>query len=802
MEAASPDTAMARLSREYPLLWQELGETLSRLTPEEGAELTRLYEGLDCHDLPSVTVEAMLGYVRASRRARQELPYAAAVPEALYLDYVLPPRVNNEWLDGSRGWLLEILLPRVREKDILSAALEVNYWCAEAASYLPTDDRTIAPAGMYRRAQGRCGEESTLLVCALRAVGIPARQCYAPFWAHCDDNHAWVEFWAGDGWHYMGACEPEPQPDLGWFQSAASKAPLIRSRVPAPSREEGYRVVNTTANYGDTAVLTVLVTDGGQPVPGALVSFRLVNYSRLQTLHTSRTDETGRAAMEAGLGSLIVSTCLDGVLVERLIDLREERSVILRREDGFAPAETEQGCRWRLIPPREKIPAPPQEDTAHRRRERQGEALRRERMAGFYQGPDPWLTKARGNREEIQRFLSLPQYSREDKELLLRTLSEKDFCDCSCATLESYLEAALPYKDRHPPEIWQPQILAPRVEWEMLLPVRPALKALLRGAGLTSRQQVLDWMEGNLKKVAEFGLTDRRGNAAGYVRHGRCPESEWDILAVQICRSLGIPAALSPVTGKLKAGTEERLCRLTLVTEEPLNEEEHFSLSRWNGLDYVPIRLGRGLSGADSIALEPGAYSLITTRRQIDGSVDANARRFLLRKSRSLRLSREKEDIASRLISVPLPRFAMTALTENAPEVAGLTEGMPSLLVFLEPGKEPTEHLLQELLALARQPENRGFPFRFLLSREEALQNPTLRQILLAYPRSAAFLCEAAHRFPVQSAAGIGDSRLPLALALDKNQRITWGCANYNIRSAVTLLDILKLLDDRAEPRM
>jgi len=43
----------------------------------------------------------------------------------------------------------------------------------------------------------------------MRAVGIPARQVYTPRWAHTDDNHAWIEVWTGDRWHFMGACEPE-----------------------------------------------------------------------------------------------------------------------------------------------------------------------------------------------------------------------------------------------------------------------------------------------------------------------------------------------------------------------------------------------------------------------------------------------------------------------------------------------------------------------------------------------------------------------------------------------------------------
>ncbi len=70
---------------------------------------------------------------------------------------------------------------------------------------------------------GRCGEESTFLVAALRSVGIPARQVYTPRWAHTDDNHAWVEAWADGKWYFLGACEPEPVLNLGWFNAPASR---------------------------------------------------------------------------------------------------------------------------------------------------------------------------------------------------------------------------------------------------------------------------------------------------------------------------------------------------------------------------------------------------------------------------------------------------------------------------------------------------------------------------------------------------------------------------------------------------
>ena len=776
---------------ELPQVWDALTRCLAGLDAETARCLKTVYAGLSVHDLTALPPETFLAYVQASLDARRDLPYAGTLPEELFFQYVLPPRVNNEFLDGSRSWLYSQLAERVRDKSMTDAALEVNFWCYERATYLPTDDRTIAPLGMCRRTRGRCGEESTLLVSALRAVCIPARQCYAPYWAHCDDNHAWVEFWSDGRWHYMGACEPEPEPDAGWFTSAASRAMLVRSRVPDFRAEDGFTVVNSTGRYADTALLRVRVTSGGKPLPGEEVQFRLVNYSQLQTIHCAVTGSDGTACLETGLGCLIVSACLDGRLVERWVDVRETREVELRREDGFDPLTRERTECWELTPPRERIPAAPTENPAHEARLRRCEAVRAAYEAGFAPETYHWLCLARGNQAEIRRFLALPAYDLADKELLLSTLAEKDFADVTCETLESFLTAALPWKRQFSTERWRDELLAPRVEHEMLLPIRQELQALLAGANLTTGQDVLDWMDGHLRRAPDHGLANRRGSAPGYVRHGVCPAAEWDILAVQICRALGIPARLCPVTGRFLPPQKQAgptVC-LTLTTAEPeLREEEHFTLARWEGDDYRVLTLGNlTVSGSVRLSLQPGAYRLVTCRRQIDGTASALARRFLLTGDRTLELTLAPDRTAEKLRAVRLPAL------DGAPEALTAPSESGALLLFLQPGAEPTEHLLQELLELREPLDRGGWPIRLALSRREDLDNATLGRVLAALPQSAWYLCTSGSRFALQHAMGLGDSRLPLAAALDSRGRGLWAFANYNIRTAHTLVRILEM---------
>lgn len=169
--------------------------------------------------------------VRISLKAKAEMPWGSKVPEREWRHFVLPVRVNNENLDMSRRDFYEELKPRVSGLGMKDAILEVNHWCHEKVTYQPSDARTSSPLSAVSQAIGRCGEESTFTVAALRSVGIPARQVYTPRWAHTDDNHAWVEAWADGQWYFLGACEPEPLLNLAWFNAPASRGMMMHTNV-------------------------------------------------------------------------------------------------------------------------------------------------------------------------------------------------------------------------------------------------------------------------------------------------------------------------------------------------------------------------------------------------------------------------------------------------------------------------------------------------------------------------------------------------------------------------------------------
>ena len=180
------------------------------------------------------------------------------------------------------------LINRISGLSMKEAALEVNHWCHEKVTYRGADARTSSPLASVKYSFGRCGEESTLLVAALRTAGIPARQVYTPRWAHTDDNHAWVEVWVDGKWYFMGACEPSPELNMGWFALPSTRTMLVHTRAYGPyygtenviTHADRFTELNLISNYAPSKEIYVKVVDkNNKKVENAIVEFKLYNYA-------------------------------------------------------------------------------------------------------------------------------------------------------------------------------------------------------------------------------------------------------------------------------------------------------------------------------------------------------------------------------------------------------------------------------------------------------------------------------------------------------------------------------------------
>lgn len=182
-------------------------------------------------------------------RARQEVPVAAHVPQALFERFVLPYRQLDEPVDDWRQGFFEVLAPHAKGAASLREAAEAVYpkvWtdlrsspAVMGASNTNTTAVTFkancTPAIMAPVSQtlkvghASCTGSSILVANSLRAVGIPARVVGTPKWnIATGGNHNWVEMWTGegsaDGWHYFDAAPGDKlELDKGWFVPSNTK---------------------------------------------------------------------------------------------------------------------------------------------------------------------------------------------------------------------------------------------------------------------------------------------------------------------------------------------------------------------------------------------------------------------------------------------------------------------------------------------------------------------------------------------------------------------------------------------------
>ena len=443
-------------SRRDTLKYQNIFEDLNKmeLSVEQREALMFLYAYMPLADIADHPSEYFLENINCAFTARKEMPWGKDIPEREFRHFVVPIRVNNENLDNSRKIFYEELKNRVKGLSLYEAVLEVNHWCHEKVTYQPSDARTSSPLASVKTAYGRCGEESTFTVAALRSVGIPARQVYTPRWAHTDDNHAWVEAWVDGKWHFLGACEPEPVLDLAWFNAPASRGMLMHTKVfgryTGPEevmyRTPRYTEINVIDNYAPTARLDVSIKDTeDRPVENAKVEFKVYNYGEFYSVATKNTDKNGNTFLTAGKGDMVVWASKNGEYGYAKVSFGKDKhiDIKLRKQENKSYSKD-----FNIVPPIEgtNIPEVTNEQRIENdRRFAQEDSIRRAYEATFYTqekglefaekyklSPATDVAKiliaSRGNHDVITEFLSSlnTNEAKQGGIDLLQQISEKD----------------------------------------------------------------------------------------------------------------------------------------------------------------------------------------------------------------------------------------------------------------------------------------------------------------------------------------------------------------------------------------
>lgn len=617
----------------------------ANLSDKQSEALQFLYAYMPPADIASHSLDFFVQNVDIALKAKEEMPWGKKVPQREFLHFVLPPRVNNEHLDLARPVFYEALKDRIKGMSMAEAILEVNHWCHEKVTYRPSDARTSPPLSTLSQAIGRCGEESTFTVAALRAVGIPARQVYTPRWAHTDDNHAWVEAWADGTWHFLGACEPEPILDMAWFNAPAARGMLMATNV--IGRYDGLeeaiftspRVtrINVTDHYApiDTMRIRAVYPDGS-PAQNAQIRFGIYNYAEFYPVATKNADASGRASLTTGLGDVVVwATDGHAFGFEKVRADNKESTVVLQNPEVFA----NQIREFDIVPPQPSGSLPKATDEQRRindRRFQYEDSLRAAYEATFFRSQDSLplslasrldskmirqtknvLVLSRGNHKTIIQFLS----ALSEKDLpqgisLLTTLNEKDLRDIPADVLFDCINNAVPQTTNIPDELYLRYIVAPRVLWEPLSPTKAFFNRLIsdqqKKQFASAPLQLVKFVSDSISLLQSDDPIRLQSTPAGVWTQRAADYTSRSIFFVQAARACGIPARIEPVTGKTQFATIDKN-RQAVWFDVFTNDTDNDAVSSPKGLLLLSFK-------PTQYIIEPKYYHQFAIAKIVDGA--------------------------------------------------------------------------------------------------------------------------------------------------------------------------------------
>ena len=815
-----------------------IADTVSDVATREAVQFLLSY--LPLSDLAVYDPGDLYASVIAAMRSRNEMPWGNDISISDFLHFVLPPRVNNENPDDFRIICYDELSSRVEGMGAMEAALEINRWCQEKVSYQPADSRTSAPLATILSARGRCGEESTLAVSALRTVGIPARQVYTPRWAHTDDNHAWVEFQAEGNWHYLGACEPEPLPDRGWFTEPARRAMLVHTRAMGRffgnehivRRERLFTEINTLDRYAVTKELKVrVVDDAGKPVPDAEAGYMIYNYAEFYPLARLQCDKQGETTLITGRGTLLIWAD-DGYRTGFAVANPSDTFV----QVAISSDITEKTVRVDVSVPPVPVPLPgiPADLVDNNNLViRRGDSIRKAYISSWMSdlsvaelssatgitGADieKVLHTSMGNYREIASFISSAGKDAVKAMALLGEISAKDLRDTPAGVLSDNLLNAPDISICEDTSLYNRYVLSPRIANELLSPFRSAIKNLLPDIIETFSEDpsaVAAWIDTALTITETDNYYGTPVIPAGVLKlHTADPQSR-DILFVALCRTAGIPARLAPGNDRpqyYKGGKWHDVWfagetvpsgengYVTFISSGAGPEPEyhvHFSLAHIIDGQYQTLDYGYGTKVSElpgRIGLQPGQYMLTTGNRDENGNVYSSLTFFSLGpgEGKSLEVTQEKipetdiptgkADLSGKLVSYSGDSTDMHILAENG-----------AVLLWLEPGKEPTRHLLNDLpLFIDEYNAWKGY-FIFLID-PSVTQDGFDPEDVEGLPERSVFIKDNELSLMASTLGkGSTDRLLPVVVCCDHEGTITYLSEGYRIGTGEQILKKLR----------
>jgi hypothetical protein len=352
-------------------------------------------------------------------------------------------------------------------------------------------------------------------------------------------------------------------------------------------------------------------------------------------------------------------------------------------------------------------------------------------------------------------------------------------------------------------------ILTPRVDNEFLKPFRKLFQENFDNGFITKSREnpglIADWIRSNITRNNTANYSRAPLTPAGVYELKVADDHSADICFVAICRSFGIPARLDPATrvpqymsgkgwqdvflydAKQEAG-KKGVVILTNPASNKLKPEYtiHYTLETYHQgffrtLDYEGSPLVRNYPCTLDIPV--GTCLMVTGSRLTNGTVLANLNVFEVNGSEN-----SSHSVALRTSQLPLPVYGTISQA-----VFGKRKEVSRIIVWIEPDKEPTKHLLADLRQKKQEIDKWAGEF-IMVFRTGNEMNSFMKKEAPSLPGNISFSEQA--EFPLKpSDLPLGKNELrnlPIVVFISMGGVINYQATGYRIGTVGELLTMMK----------
>ena len=486
---------------------------------------------------------------------------------------------------------------------------------------------------------------------------------------------------------------------------------------------------------------------------------------------------------------------------------------------------------WDLVPPRQHditALSTDEERAVNDRRFAREDSLRNVYVATFMsrmQGGDvamelgvdtarfaTYMVASRGNYSELLRFMR--EVSPERRTLamnLLGVIAEKDLQDTPADVLLSHVEG-----DGR-------DVSNPRVQNELLTAYREPVREFLKGHGITDVIGLIQ-ETGKIKVVDSLYPAKVVTPPVGVIRAGVTDALSRNVFFVAACRTMGIPARLSPISGKPEYYQNGTWHTVNFMTEKVVPKGElmlnyaqktvsdpkyflNFTIGKLEDGRVRTIDLGSNAAvdmgvGASyktiftkPVTLEEGDYLLSTGNRRSDGAVLADLVSFQVEAGKLTNIDMLIRPCVEKMEILGVVPTALSIIPEGKtkPEAIRLPGKGYTAIALIEANKEPTNHLLRDMSGMKDDFENLGLPLYFVF-KDVDHQAKFNRADFRAFPSVMRWGTDLDGRLLKGLAEGLhltNTESLPLIVLLNAKGEVVFVSQGYRVGLGTQIMNII-----------